>query len=435
MKKTLIITYNMIPNATSWGSCQRMYFLADYLLAKGIDVHIIHAINQYSGNCGHEIKFSSTPINLDFLKYDNKQKIKKEDGYLSQNKDIAFFFKRMASTYFKVIEKKFFNDVNPFIGFWGYIFTLIAKEKIKNLINASKIDFIIISGPPFSIFSLIYFIKKKFPLIPVILDYRDPWNIYNPLLISEYVERKMLQKADLVIFYNEKMLKDMSNKYIFLKSKSSFVLNGYSEKDWHEVGLLEKNMGSLEKKLIISYIGSAGLGKSEFRDFSEFWAAFLDFYPGKKILLRFIGIKKSNQTEQLLTKFPGCIEIIPPVSHQKSLEYMIKSDVLLHLHTDIKSGRSVIAGKFYDYIKSGKVIFGISGDRQSYFLDLMDEHQIGVSCLNKRDEILDCLELLYAKWTTEKMDELRQDKGINIDSYSREFQNRRYLEIIKKKIS
>ena len=49
------------------------------------------------------------------------------------------------------------------------------KLKLKNILNNSKPDCIILSGPPFSLFKLALFIKSYDKKIKVIIDYRDGW--------------------------------------------------------------------------------------------------------------------------------------------------------------------------------------------------------------------------------------------------------------------
>jgi hypothetical protein len=60
---------------------------------------------------------------------------------------------------------------------------LVFKKKLRYN-KKNKIDYLIISSPPFSLFYLIKKIKHKFKNIKIILDYRDGWStrinsIYN----------------------------------------------------------------------------------------------------------------------------------------------------------------------------------------------------------------------------------------------------------------
>jgi hypothetical protein len=67
----LIVTYDMIPFSPTFGGCQRIYFLADFLADKGYEVHIIHVRGKQYGNFGNKIKFTSIPISFKD-KYINK---------------------------------------------------------------------------------------------------------------------------------------------------------------------------------------------------------------------------------------------------------------------------------------------------------------------------------------------------------------------------
>ena len=57
MEKIAVITYDMIPYASSWGSCQRMYYLSEFLLEKGYSVEIFSSSKNRYGNFGKKINF------------------------------------------------------------------------------------------------------------------------------------------------------------------------------------------------------------------------------------------------------------------------------------------------------------------------------------------------------------------------------------------
>ena len=62
-KSVMIVATDMIPYTISWGGCQRMYFLADYLQEHGFNVHVVHAKkSEIYDDYGHKIRFQSISI-------------------------------------------------------------------------------------------------------------------------------------------------------------------------------------------------------------------------------------------------------------------------------------------------------------------------------------------------------------------------------------
>lgn len=91
----------------------------------------------------------------------------------------------------------------------------------------------------------------------------------------------------------------------------------------------------------------------------------------------------------------------------------------------------LLSGKFFDYIRSGKVILGIASTRDTYFLEFIQKYHLGVTCLSDPLEIIKCLELLYEKWMNEALEELRPDEGLDIKTFSRDVQNCKYLTLLE----
>ena len=53
------------------------------------------------------------------------------------------------------------------------------------------------------------------------------------------------------------------------------------------------------------------------------------------------------------------LEVIPTVSHEKSVEYLNESTILLLVIPDVKNDRGILTGKLFEYLASGKTILCI----------------------------------------------------------------------------
>ncbi len=61
---------------------------------------------------------------------------------------------------------------------------------------------------------------------------------------------------------------------------------------------------------------------------------------------------------------------------------------------------------------------------------MIKEHHLGTGCIYEPSEIIKSLELLYKNWERGTLPRLRQDKDLDIESFSREVQYSRYLDIL-----
>jgi glycosyltransferase involved in cell wall biosynthesis len=416
-----------------------MYFLADYLQNHGYNVYIVHTQrSEYLGDYGHPIRFHSIPIISPeaAVSSGNSIVMKNDSGDRFATAAVDFAKSIIKKLNLLSLERIVFNEPNLGMGVYGYLFSKSAREKIFRTISEQEIKHVIISGPPFSLFRLAPQIKKRFPQVNLILDYRDPWNTpYLSYRISSLIERNALRYADKVVFLNDRMLHDISSKYNLPEEKCAVVLNGYSERDWNEVCREvedRNNRNHLQSdRMIIAYIGSTSFMTGGYVDPSSFLKAFKMFQENKNVCLRFVGVTPSDATEKVKSQFSRTLEILPPVDTKTALKYMLESDVLFLNYTDDRRGRYMLTGKFFDYIRSGKVILGTASSENTYFVDLIRKYQLGVGCLTQPTQILECLELLYDKWMKGSLGELRKDDGLNIEELSREFQNGKYLQLLE----
>jgi glycosyltransferase involved in cell wall biosynthesis len=78
---------------------------------------------------------------------------------------------------------------------------------------------------------------------------------------------------------------------------------------------------------------------------------------GNEIILRFIGTVSQNQKDLIQSKSGDSIlEFIPYVDHTAAIQYMLNTSVLLLIIPDHQSNKSIITGKIFEYIASGKPI-------------------------------------------------------------------------------
>ena len=118
------------------------------------------------------------------------------------------------------------------------------------------------------------------------------------------------------------------------------------------------------------------------------------------------------------------------VSQEESFEYMRMSDVLISIHdTRDASGKYIVSGKFYDYMRSGKIIWHI-GAEHDLMTKLIQKYKLGVWCRNEKSELEKTLEKILQYWKKDTLRQLRICDIEEISIFSRENQNKKYIDIL-----
>jgi len=436
-EKILIITYDMIPYSGAWGGAQRMYFLAEHLFKNGYDVTVISAKKDFKGYFGKEINFNTIYLESKLTNITSKtsnSNNKKMENYPDQ-KTVKNHLKRFLKKPLTFYNGVKLNEPNPAQGLYALIWLNENKNNIGNFINKNKINKVIVSGPPFSLFTLTSYIKRMDKNVKVILDYRDPWNLWNMKKGKPFRrEQKFLKEADYIVGFSELFCQDMVKIFPFIRDKITAVMNGYSAEEWSDVEKETKEDRSKDK-LVISYIGSISFNKDNkytFRDPYPLLNAFANFDNKNDVELRFVGIHKLTKEIEEVKKNYKNVNLFYQVNHKESLVEMRKSDILVLLHTsNDNSSKYALGGKFFDYLRSGKVLLGI-GNRETYFNKLIENYKLGLIANNNEKEIEQVLHAIYSFWKEGKLNELRKDENLEIEKFSRESQNDIYLTILEK---
>jgi glycosyltransferase involved in cell wall biosynthesis len=236
-----------------------------------------------------------------------------------------------------------------------------AFQKACDLIEAEGLKHVITTSPPHSTQLIGLKLKKKYPGIKWIADLRDPWtDIYYykhfyPTFFSKRIdllfENSVLLKADRIIAVGPSLKKSFTLKAKGIENKIEVVTNGFDENDFLPYS------GSSPQIFTISYIGTL----SEDYPIQGFLNALKDFRENiKEFKLRFIGTVSARQKIAIQSS-PGCqtTEFINNVAHSEAISYMRGSSLLLLIIPDHSDNKSIITGKIFEYLASGKPVICI----------------------------------------------------------------------------
>lgn len=223
-----------------------------------------------------------------------------------------------------------------------------SRELIK---NDTTIQFLIISGNPFEQFYFGYLLKKEFPNLKWIVDYRDEWTtseiidfvgikkwLWN---LQTFTEKKWIKKADLITANTNYACEKL---HAFHSKKTKKLLNGFDFKPTNQTPTLSFNTlkivhnGTLYPTQDISLLAEA---------FNE-----IDIPNNFTIQLSFPGIKIFNavaeKTENMFRSTPISLLLTERIPQTEVLKMQLEADLLLMVAHKGKKG--IIGSKLYEYI-------------------------------------------------------------------------------------
>lgn len=245
-----------------------------------------------------------------------------------------------------------------------------AKRALRPVL-ASHPDFraaVISSGPPSSL-ELGLVLRSRYS-IPFICDFRDEWtnnperiNLDFPAATQSRElrqEARVLAAAAGIVYLTPLMRKNFEKRYPWLAEKPSAVIpNGFDESDF-------AGLGSTTHKDVFHLVYSGSF--YDRRQPDPLWHAILGLIEqGKLDPDRFqVDIHGKNTRSFVLGKFATSpvlekvVRFYPFQPYRASLSALLESDALLLYIPSGKNTDSVLTGKIFDYLRSGKPILAIA---------------------------------------------------------------------------
>ena len=265
----------------------------------------------------------------------------------------------------------------------GWLPTAIPKA--LELIKKHNVVAIYNSSPPYTTALIARQIKRKTGLRWV-TGFRDPWTgfisspkrWFLPAWFDKRLEHSVFKEADAVECAWQGIIKDIQSKFPELPSSKFYhVPNGYDSADYPSEDLIDRTLSN-PGKFILTYTGSM-YGRRN--PAALFKALELLYQRGEidkdRILLRFIGRFGDEIHAMFLdTVLKDSIEVIGYVPHEKSISYLLASNVLLLIVDESKESAEIVPGKVYEYIGSLKPVLAIA-PIEGAISDLMHETQAG----------------------------------------------------------
>jgi glycosyltransferase involved in cell wall biosynthesis len=273
--------------------------------------------------------------------------------------------------------KRFMHDVllpDPQLT-WLPVLTRFARYIVKK----RKIDLVLITVPPFSSVLLVERLRKAFPRLAIVVDFRDEWISTNFNLVSflfsvserahtvaRNAEASAVTNATAVVAVTEAARREIRARYPEEpESKFHLIPNGFDATRLTRPGFSAEPRP--DDKIVVTYIGTI-YGSTEPTTLIQA----LQSLPGEvqsRFRLRFIGHIEEPSFREALLKLGGMVELKGFLPQHEALAEMNDADYVLLINHDPLN----VAAKFYDYIGGGKPILGAvhpDGETRRLFDDL-----------------------------------------------------------------
>ena len=370
MNKVLIVTYYWPPSGGA--GVQRWLKFAKYLPEYGYEPVVLTVDPIYATypskdhTLEKEVSEGITVIktrSIDWFRFYKKSKDDIPSAGFAKNNDNS-----LKGKISRFIRGNFFIP-DPRRGWNRY-----AYKKGCELLSKNQFHAVITSSPPHSSQLIGLKLKKKFPSVKWIADLRDAWtdiyyyDMFYPTFLSRTIdlryEKKVFLGADKIITVAETQKQSLATRFPDTVNKITVITNGYDEDDFNTGAI------SSSAELIIGYIGTI----SPAYPMEGFIKALQELNSENfSFTLKMAGEFSADLKEILVNELPaGKVQISGYLSHAEAVKMMQESSVLLLIIPENSSNKSIIPGKLFEYLATGKPVLCLGPEDGDVALILKD---------------------------------------------------------------
>jgi len=294
----------------------------------------------------------------------------------------------------------------------AWLWSVFSRKAAVEAVVSNDIKIIYTTSAPYSDHLLGLYIKRKFPNITWVADFRDEWT-NNPYLldnphwpvrraIEKSMEKKVLFSADALITNTPVMRKNFVS-INNLKGDNFFVIpNGYDDEDFFGLDVSPP----MNPVFTLTYTGALyGRRKPDnfFRALSELISE--NKIDKNKISVNLIGNYYKEKLQALIDSFSLTkqINIIGYVPHDECIRQQLASDALLLIEGEGKGSDAFYTGKIFEYMNTGRPVAAFLPEGAA--ADLVRMTKIGsVAYVDDVDAIKKLLLDFYNKWRLNELE-------------------------------
>ena len=270
---------------------------------------------------------------------------------------------------------------------WLPILTPVARR----IVRRRHIDAVIITAPPFSTFLLAERLRKSFPHLKIVLDFRDEWitaafsdasfafnTSERARAFAIQAEARAVESADTVVAAAEEARKEIRSRYAKdPDSRFQLIPNGFDRTRIQPSP--RRNHWAPERKIVVTYTGTI---YSTYTNPAQLIQAIRSLPPEIKsrFVFRFVGHIEEARYRESLLELGDLVELKGYMPQLKAIEIMNESDYALLISHD----RLNISAKFYEYVGAYKPV---------------------LACVHPNCDVRHMIENLKAGWWADSRDE------------------------------
>ncbi|MGD1319803.1 glycosyl transferase family 1 [Chryseobacterium sp. 2R14A] len=306
-----------------------------------------------------------------------------------------------------------------------------STKFLEKYLKENKIETIVTSGPPHSMHLIGLNLKKTMSNLKWIADFRDPWteiSYYKHLKLTNrsdkkhrFLESEVFKNADITLATSytdaENFRKNGANAFC--------ITNGFDESDSNSQPLKFSNS---QPKFTLSYIGVL----EQLRNPENLWKALDNLVKthsdfAENFSLKFVGRIDDKILETIEnSSLKNHILNLGYVSHDKAVDEMSKSSLLLITNFPNDSSKGIIPGKIFEYLATGKQIISF-GPEKADVSKILDETKAGKHFGYRDSQAIENFILeKFALWKNGNLSENTE----NIEQFSRKNLTKQLSEIL-----
>ncbi len=319
-----------------------------------------------------------------------------------------------------------------------YFWYFLNKDKVAEIIKKNNIKCIYTTSFPYSSHLMGLYLKRLFPSIRWVTDFRDEWtnnpyhldSVYRriKLNLEKKKELSVTEECDFLITNTPFMLENFVKDDPSLVGRSTYIPNGYDDDDFKDLN----NLRDGGDKFVITYTGSL-YGRRNLNEFLQGLKISIDNnkIDKEKLEIRIVGNIYQDVIDEYARNYnlEGIINSFGYMPHKESIQMLYNSDILLLVIGKGKGSKNFYTGKIFEYIRVDRPILAIV-PKDGAAAQVINATNTG-SVIDPDDinGISGGLERYYIEWLEEKTSHKSNWEEIKI--FSRKSQTEKLAKILR----
>ncbi|NDL66509.1 glycosyltransferase [Anaerotalea alkaliphila] len=287
-----------------------------------------------------------------------------------------------------------------------WIWYRMNRKKVLALVGKHRPDVLYTTSYPYSGHLMGLWVKKEFPQLPWVVDFRDEWT-KNPYVLDfgyspgrmakeRDMERQVVEACDHLVTNSRLMLDGFMEEHA-LEGKSTVIPNGYDPADFE--GLDRK--GSGREKMTIAYTG-AMYGRRKPDSFLQGLKKAMEegLVDPSRVEVDFVGHFNKEHRQKVAELLPGLdiVRFHGYMPHRQSIQFLLDADLLLLIVGSGAEAKNFYTGKIFEYIYTDRTILALAPP-DGVAAEVIRETKTGVVVEDGDVEaVKEALGALYARW-------------------------------------